>query len=729
MAPKTLVEVPVGDLFPNPWDPRSTRAEADIASMAASIAELGLLQSLMGRLRADRKVELAFGMTRHLAICQLAQDGKWEGGIPVEMRALTDPEMAIIALTENAKRTDLTPLELIRGYQQALKTARGLTITTLADSLQQDRSTLSNNLRILTLPQLVLARVEGGECSPHAAREFLCLMNEDHCHEAEMAHVVKEIAERGFGGAPDWRVGNVRRLVRLLVARKFEDGWRPLGASTDDAESYPGSGGSRESTFDLEAFTQEFPNHIHSIPRDRGDSARPWTCNVKEWRRRQTAATRQENKAVEAGKAPAPSPQTPQQERLQKALAADPVVRQAVKRAEKMAAAPVSEATVPAATTLHSREPEEHPGLVRLEYETYSKDGTAPRFVYIAAAWVTNCELAKEEEVGGMNGKAGSVSWKMPGGRFDHGAIVTMESYEALQAAMAAPVPAAEETVNETPESVQETGGSVHDEAETVQKGAKPVSIATLSKEQREELGTRGKVLNTSRVKGFHQLLEKGYNGVPAYFTDPAECKRCTTGATLCEAYQGGEVRLHCLNEQCYNEKLERGKAEVRKTMGPVIAAQDAEDQQVATVIAAQFSSPNQARVVALGLALALGQSDFRASYYQHERDFRYIPQSLSMLRELLGFKTPGKDAYSEIQGDVVSAIYKAPPDRIPHIAGQLIAWLLRAKDPERMKHYAKLVLGEQKGDKKNEQKVEPGRPEGQGKAARGQRPGPQGGS
>lgn len=327
-----MMTVPLDLIDDNPWQPRATVDDAALRDLADNIAQVGLLQSPVGRPSAEGggRVQLAFGHRRVAAIRLLAEEGKWTGPVPVVMRPLTDASMAILSLSENKKRKDITPLEEYRAYRKALDEIEGLTVASLADSIGLDRSTLSNNLRILQLPAVVLDRFASGELSGHAAREFLCLMNDTHVHEEEMAAVVKQIAETGMGSAPDWRTENVRRRIRYYVAGN-ENVWRPLASKEGDDD---GAGGCwREPTFDVDAFVKEHAASVHTIPASKAPS-RLWTCNVREWMRRQSRATRQLNMEVKEGKGgqgATLTPGTPESsasQELKAVLAKDPVLAQ-----------------------------------------------------------------------------------------------------------------------------------------------------------------------------------------------------------------------------------------------------------------------------------------------------------------------------------------------------------------------------------------------------------------
>ncbi len=346
----SVLEVALDLLQPNPWDPRLDRNPEDVRDMAQSLQEVGLLQTLTVRLGAEQgKYQLAFGMTRLLAMRQLADAGQWPQTIAVVLRELTDAQMAVVALTENNKRTDLTPLQNYRAYKKALDTIPELTVTDLATSLGLDHSTLSNAMRLLKLPAVVLQHVESGEMSAFAAREFLCLTAEDHMHTDIMKSVVMEVAKTRLGAGPDWRAPNIRRLIRDRVQKSTVQEWRRVGSLSGKDTSHFDYGSSHRTDplFDVEAFQRDLPTMVHTIPWDAStfsgggerttkDRSLAMTCDVKAWGRRHEAAKRETAKEETAkgetagGSGPARAPaDLPVQDRMrEKALATDPVARQ-----------------------------------------------------------------------------------------------------------------------------------------------------------------------------------------------------------------------------------------------------------------------------------------------------------------------------------------------------------------------------------------------------------------
>ncbi len=320
-------------MLSNPWQPRSAQDQAHIEALADSIDLVGLLQRPVVRPCPGKEgfYQIACGHYRVEALRLLFSRGRHGSEVPVDLRDITDADMALIALAENMKRQDITPVEEYKAYKKALEEITGLTITALATSIGIDRATLSNNLRILRLPAVVLQHFESGDLSAHGAREFLCLMNEAHCHEDVMERVIKDISVMMYGsGAPDWRVGNIRRLIRYRVAGD-EQNWRPLDKNKGDRGNNEGGGTWREPAFDVEAFIKVRSDKVHVIPKQEEESRR-WTCDVKEWRRLQTNATREANKAAEASGSPSPKAGTSNAgaergRQFDQALAKDPLAQ------------------------------------------------------------------------------------------------------------------------------------------------------------------------------------------------------------------------------------------------------------------------------------------------------------------------------------------------------------------------------------------------------------------
>ena len=157
----------------NPYQARLTYHRKDIDELAHSIQTHGLLQVPPGR-RKDGDIELAFGHLRKRAFAKLAKKDPGEfGKMPIDIRDLSDDQMAMFALEENLKRRGISPLETARAVDKYLVSFPGKTEVELAESLNMAKGTVSNMRRVLRLPEKILEKIDEGIISFHQGRELL----------------------------------------------------------------------------------------------------------------------------------------------------------------------------------------------------------------------------------------------------------------------------------------------------------------------------------------------------------------------------------------------------------------------------------------------------------------------------------------------------------------------------------------------------------------------------
>jgi ParB family chromosome partitioning protein len=161
-------QVPVGDIKPNPHQPRTSMNEESLAELGASIGEHGLIQPLIVTESPDGFTLIA-GERRWRAAQQAGLNV-----VPVIVKETTPQEMVEIALIENIQREDLNALEEALAYRQLIDEF-GLTQEIVAVRVGKGRSTVANLVRLLNLPQQVQKNVLEGEISGAHAREFLRL--------------------------------------------------------------------------------------------------------------------------------------------------------------------------------------------------------------------------------------------------------------------------------------------------------------------------------------------------------------------------------------------------------------------------------------------------------------------------------------------------------------------------------------------------------------------------
>lgn len=159
---KGLRVIPVTAVVPNPHQPRSLMDEEKLAELAASIREHGLIQPLIVTQTGENYTLIA-GERRWRA-AQLA--GLTE--LPVLVKEATPQAMLELAIIENVQRADLNAVEEATAYRQ-LMDEFGLKHEEVAQRVGKARSTVSNLVRLLELPQVVQqAVIEGGISSGHA---------------------------------------------------------------------------------------------------------------------------------------------------------------------------------------------------------------------------------------------------------------------------------------------------------------------------------------------------------------------------------------------------------------------------------------------------------------------------------------------------------------------------------------------------------------------------------
>jgi ParB family chromosome partitioning protein len=167
----------------NPYQPRQTFDDAEIADLADSIRMHGILQPLIVRRLGDG-FELVAGERRLRA----AQAADWRQ-VPVQIRDVDDRQMAELAIVENVQRKDLNAIEKAESFQRYIDQYQ-CTQEDLATRVQIDRSTVANLIRLLELPADVKRMVQEGEISQGHARALLPLGDEQE--QIEFARRIKK---------------------------------------------------------------------------------------------------------------------------------------------------------------------------------------------------------------------------------------------------------------------------------------------------------------------------------------------------------------------------------------------------------------------------------------------------------------------------------------------------------------------------------------------------------
>lgn len=165
-APRHL---PIEHLSPNPEQPRRRFGSEELASLAASITQKGMLQPIL--VRPDPEAPDRFQIVAGERRWRAAQRAKLHE-VPVIVRALDDLETLQIAIIENVQREDLSPVEEARGYRRLIDQF-GHTQDQLARAIGKSRPHIANTLRLLDLPMSVQDKVETGALSAGHARALI----------------------------------------------------------------------------------------------------------------------------------------------------------------------------------------------------------------------------------------------------------------------------------------------------------------------------------------------------------------------------------------------------------------------------------------------------------------------------------------------------------------------------------------------------------------------------
>ena len=197
--------VPIADIAPNRFQPRRAFTEPELAELEASIKASGLLQPITVRSQPGGGWELVAGERRLRAAGRLG----W-ADIPALVRDFDDRAMLTLALVENLQRADLNTLEEAEGYQRLMEEF-GLTQQQVADAVGKDRTTITNLLRVLTLPTAIRAMVERGHLTAGHARALLAVKDERRQRELANEIVARQLSVRDVEA-------RARALARALAS-------------------------------------------------------------------------------------------------------------------------------------------------------------------------------------------------------------------------------------------------------------------------------------------------------------------------------------------------------------------------------------------------------------------------------------------------------------------------------------------------------------------------------
>lgn len=215
-GPLTLTELPLNVITSNRHQPRKAFDEETLASLTASIRELGVLQPVLVRPSGDDRYELIAGERRWRAAKRAGLPS-----VPAIVREVDDTTSLEHALVENLHRQDLNPLEEAAAYQQLIEDFH-LTHDQVAARVGKSRAAVSNTLRLFQLPPAIQKLVADGQLSAGHARALLG--TPDRAYQEQLARRVV---------ADNLTVRDVEEAVRART--ELEEATTPTGSSPQPA--------------------------------------------------------------------------------------------------------------------------------------------------------------------------------------------------------------------------------------------------------------------------------------------------------------------------------------------------------------------------------------------------------------------------------------------------------------------------------------------------------------
>lgn len=169
---QSVEKIAIDELRPNPYQPRKTFQAEAIEELKDSILEYGIIQPLIVR-KSIKGYEIVVGERRFRA----AKEAGLET-VPVMVQKLSDERMMELALLENLQREDLTPIEEAQAYRNLMEELN-ITQEELSKRLGKSRSHIANTVRLLTLPEQVIAYINNGELSMGHGKALIGLKDKE----------------------------------------------------------------------------------------------------------------------------------------------------------------------------------------------------------------------------------------------------------------------------------------------------------------------------------------------------------------------------------------------------------------------------------------------------------------------------------------------------------------------------------------------------------------------
>ena len=208
-----IMEIDVSSIKPNPNQPRKTFDPDALMDLSSSIKAQGVLQPILVEEIADNVYVIVAGERRFRA-AKLAGLRK----IPCIVRSFSDLQRMEISLIENIQRENLNPVEEARAFSYLL-TQAGIKKEDLAQRVGKGRSTITNSLRLLNLPEKMLEGLEKGYITSGHARALLSVENPAD-QEVLFSRIISEDLSVRQAEALATELNNGKRAVNTLPLKE-----------------------------------------------------------------------------------------------------------------------------------------------------------------------------------------------------------------------------------------------------------------------------------------------------------------------------------------------------------------------------------------------------------------------------------------------------------------------------------------------------------------------------
>jgi len=197
-----VVMVPLDKIEANPEQPRKVFHDEGMEELTGSIKEYGVLQPII--LKDEKDIYTIIAGERRYRAAQLAGLSK----IPAIIKTMETKEAALIALVENVQREDLNFLEEARAYKKLMEDFQ-LTQGEIAEKVNKRQSTISNKIRVLSLPEKIQEQLISNRLTERHARALLRLKD-----DADRDQIMKRVI------ANNLNVKQTEKLIEELLEKK-----------------------------------------------------------------------------------------------------------------------------------------------------------------------------------------------------------------------------------------------------------------------------------------------------------------------------------------------------------------------------------------------------------------------------------------------------------------------------------------------------------------------------